>query len=323
MNYKPHIFAGNNIDRGDTLRRSESGIRGLMRSDQTRVLVFLDFNPLVDVNNSDAASLAWLSTDDAARVSGAAKRLETFLGVNDDGSPLVAWNLESGERDDRGVDISVMDNGSLSFEDAREAAGLISGVETGILAQAKSNLDWHFRHQYCSRCGEMTEMRRGGLMRNCNSCKTEHFPRSDPVVITVVTDGDRCLLGQSSGRLSRMRMYSALAGFMDHGESMEEAVRREVKEEAGIEVGQVRYHSSQPWPFPSSLMIGSHSQALTTNIDKDDFEMTDVRWFTRDEVFLALEQKNPSLNVPGPIAIAHHLIKSWANGDVPTFETSE
>ncbi len=250
------------------------------------------------------------------------RRIETFLGVDDDGSPLVAWNFESHGDDDRGVDISMIGNGSLGFEDARDAAGLISGVETGILAQAKSNLDWHFRHQFCSRCGESTEMRRGGLMRSCNSCNAEHFPRSDPVVITVVTDGDRCLLGQSSGRLSRMRMYSALAGFMDHGESMEEAVRREVMEEAGIKVGQVRYHSSQPWPFPSSLMIGSHSQALTTNVNKDDFEMTDVRWFTRREVLEALAQKNPSLNVPGPIAIAHHLIKAWANGDVPPFESS-
>ena len=111
------------------------------------------------------------------------------------------------------------------------------------------------------------------------ACKADHFPRTDPVAIMVVTDGERCLLGQSRGRLSRTGTYSALAGFMDQGESIEEAVRREVKEEAGIEVGQVRYHSSQPWPFPSSLMIGCHARALTTDIRIDDEEMTDVRWF--------------------------------------------
>jgi NAD+ diphosphatase len=128
----------------------------------------------------------------------------------------------------------------------------------------------------------------------------------------VVSDGERCLLGQSRGRLSRTGTYSALAGFIDQGESIEEAVRREVREEAGIAVGRVRYHSSQPWPFPSSLMIGCHAKALTTDIHKDDDEMTDVRWFSRDEVLLALNSEHPHLRVPPPVAIAHHLIKAWA-----------
>ena len=159
-------------------------------------------------------------------------------------------------------------------------------------------------------------------MRQCTGCNGEHFPRTDPVIITVVTDGDRCILGQSAGRLSAMKMYSALAGFMDHGESMEEAVRREVWEEAGIRVGRVQYHSTQPWPFPSSLMIGSHCEALTTNVDMDDFEMTDVRWWDREEVLLALAEKSELLRVPGPIAIAHHLIKAWATGKAGNFRTS-
>jgi NAD+ diphosphatase len=148
------------------------------------------------------------------------------------------------------------------------------------------------------------------------TCNANHFPRTDPVVIMVVSDGDKCLLGQSRGRLSRTGRYSALAGFMDQGESIEEAVRREVKEEAGIEVGEVRYHSSQPWPFPSSLMIGCHGKARTTDIHIDDEEMTDVRWFSRDEVRLALKGENPDLQVPDSIAIAHHLIKAWANEEV-------
>ena len=247
----------------------------------------------------------------------------TLLGVNPQGEALVAWNMKGSAR--HGSDqISNSETADRNLEicDARESAMLISAAESGILAQARSNLGWHGTHGFCARCGEPTEMRRGGLMRKCSNCNAEHFPRTDPVVITVVTHGDRCILGQSAGRLSAMRMYSALAGFMDQGESMEEAVRREVMEEAGIKVGRVQYHSTQPWPFPSSLMIGSHSEALTTDINIDDFEMTDVRWWDRDEVLLALAEKSENLRVPGPIAIAHHLIKAWATGNSGDFRTS-
>ena len=148
----------------------------------------------------------------------------------------------------------------------------------------------------------------------CAACGAQHFPRTDPVVITVVADRatDRCLLGQSRGRLSRMRMYSALAGFVDQGEAIEEAVAREVMEEAGIRVRNVRYHSSQPWPFPCSLMIGCLADAASTTIRFDDEEMSDVHWFERREVLLALAGTSEVLTVPGPIAIAHHLIKAWA-----------
>ncbi len=136
------------------------------------------------------------------------------------------------------------------------------------------------------------------------------------MIIMLVHDGERCLLGQSRGRLQAMNRYSALAGFMDQAEAIEEAVAREVMEEAGIRVKQVRYHSSQPWPFPSSLMIGCHAEADTTSINMDNEEMTDVQWFDRSEVLLALEENSEKLRLPGPIAIAHHLIKAWAYRDV-------
>ena len=134
----------------------------------------------------------------------------------------------------------------------------------------------------------------------------------------LIVDGENCLLGQSAGRLAKARMYSALAGFIDQGESIEEAVRREVKEESGIDVGAVHYHSSQPWPFPSSLMIGCHGQALSREINMDSTEMSDVRWFPRDEVAQAILQQHPTLKLPGKIAIAHHLIKAWAVDKVVT-----
>ena len=314
----PHYFAGNPLDRGDVVRRSESEVRRIMSSVESRVVLMRDFEPLVQRVGGRVA-LAMLSARDAARVCRQASRTETYLGSNASGCHLVAWNIAADGMPNPDESLSILTGGEFEFMDPRAAAEALPRFETGILAQAKSNLDWHLRHRYCARCGGETRSGRGGQQRSCERCRAEHFPRTDPVVITLVTDGDRCLLGQSAGRLRAMNMYSALAGFMDQGESMEEAVRREVKEEAGIEVGQVRYHSSQPWPFPSSLMIGSHSQALTTEIDIDEFEMTDVRWFDRADVVGALERRNPDLRVPGPIAIAHHLIKSWAYGEAGAF----
>lgn len=319
----PHTFAGNPIDRADALRRDEAEIRDYMRSENARVLILAGLDPLICNGSDNSAKLGWLSYGDAQKIVNSEPSSTTFLGLNLQGEALVAWNLRGSAR--HGSDqISKSETADRDLEicDARESAMLISTAETGILAQARSNLGWHGTHGFCARCGEPTEMRRGGLMRKCSSCKAEHFPRTDPVVITVVTHGDQCILGQSAGRLSAMKMYSALAGFMDQGESMEEAVRREVMEEAGIEVGRVQYHSTQPWPFPSSLMIGSHSEALTTDIDIDAFEMTDVRWWDRDEVLLALAEKSQLLRVPGPIAIAHHLIKAWATDKAGNFRTS-
>ena len=146
------------------------------------------------------------------------------------------------------------------------------------------------------------------------ACGIDHFPRLDPAIIVLVTDGERALLGRQAawpeGR------YSTIAGFVEPGESLEDAVEREVLEETGVQVADVEYHSSQPWPFPSSLMIGCHGRALTTKITIDPSEMADVRWFPRDAVRTALANENPELRVPGPIAIAHHLIKAWADGEV-------
>ncbi len=319
----PHTFAGNPIDRADALRRDEAGIENLMRSDNAQVLILAGLDPFISITEDSCASLGWINFKTAYELLNSQPRLTTLLGVNTDGAPLVAWNIGGSAREGAPeISESTADELGLQLCDARESAMMISRYETGILAQARANLGWHSTHQFCARCGDPTEMRRGGLMRQCVGCNAEHFPRTDPVVISVVTDGDRCLLGQSAGRLSAMRMYSALAGFMDQGESMEEAVRREVKEEAGIEVGRVRYHSTQPWPFPSSLMIGSHAEALTTEIVIDDFEMMDVRWWDRDEVSLALLEKSEQLRVPGPIAIAHHLIKAWATGEAGDFRTS-
>ena len=305
----PHVFAGNPLDRSDVQRRDQQWLDEQATNPRSRFLPLWQLNMLLHAEPETQTRLGWLSP---AEIKGLEIDLPpVFLGRLEDAAHFaIDISQLSVPQHELGLD------DAWRFEDARTAATQLSFAEAGILAQSRAQIDWHRRHQFCGICGHRTTQARGGHVRQCTACKASHFPRTDPVVIMLVIDGDRCLLGQSRGRLSRTGRYSALAGFMDQGESIEEAVRREVKEEAGIEVGEVRYHSSQPWPFPSSLMIGCHATALTTDIHKDDEEMTDVRWFKRDDVRLALKGENPHLQVPEPIAIAHHLIKAWAAGEV-------
>ena len=307
MPYGPHVFAGNPLDRGDRERRDDGWLAARAVDPSSRFLVMPGLD--VPVTSEGDGQLGWLTHDDVLRL-GIRTGEPVFLGKQD-GVAHFAVHVPA----ESGAGASIGGDGSMGLVDARSAAGFLSGAETGIVAQARSLLDWHNRHGFCSVCGHRTAMGRGGHVRKCTECGAEHFPRTDPVAIMLVHDGDRCLLGQSRGRLSRMRMYSALAGFIDQGESIEEAVAREVREEAGIAVSNIRYHSSQPWPFPSSLMIGCHAEAATTDIDIDDEEMTDVRWFDRKEVIDALEGRSETLTVPQPIAIAHHLIRTWARGE--------
>ena len=207
----------------------------------------------------------------------------------------------------------------MEHTDCRMLASSLTTPDAGILAQARSQLDWHRRNSFCAQCGSAMNPERGGQVRRCSACELHIFPRTDPVAIMLIIDepdGDRCLLGKGQGRMAQSNFYSALAGFIDQGESIEEAVRREVWEEAGLHVGDVFYHSSQPWPYPSQLMIGCHAIAATTDIHFDEVEMSDVRWFSREEATAALSQSNDELRVPGPMAIAHHLINAWVRGDV-------
>lgn len=305
----PHIYAGNPLDRGDQVRRDEEWLSQRAKDPGSKFLPMWDLNVLIAYNENAIGSegLGWLSINETAELG--IEGNPVFLGLSG-GSAHFVVDISGNE----GAVGGLKENGRWRFEDARKATEYLSGAEAGIVAQARAQVSWHSRNGFCSICGHETLVKRGGQVRQCSKCETEHYPRTDPVVITVVSDGDRCLLGQSRGRLSRTNTYSALAGFIDQGESIEEAVAREIMEEAGIQVANVRYHSSQPWPFPFSLMIGCHADAATTEIAMDDEEMSDVQWFDRSEVLLALEGKNENLTVPAPIAIAHHLIKAWANG---------
>ncbi|MPZ59080.1 MAG: NAD(+) diphosphatase [Rhizobiales bacterium] len=204
----------------------------------------------------------------------------------------------------------------LIITDLRSIAmkGLVAPEHLPPLAEAKAMLHWHARHRFCSNCGAPSNLVDGGWKRQCAACKVEHFPRTDPVVIMLAAAGNRCLLGRS-GRFAAS-MWSCLAGFVEPGEAIEDAVRRETLEEAGIRCGRVTYFRSQPWPFPMSLMIGCHAEALNTDIVVDRTELEDARWFDREEVALMLMRRHPDgLGTPPPVAIAHHIIRAWVEGE--------
>ncbi|HZH08761.1 MAG TPA: NAD(+) diphosphatase [Microvirga sp.] len=190
--------------------------------------------------------------------------------------------------------------------------GLVPPEELGILAMAKSMLDWHNRHRFCANCGAPTQAAQAGFRRDCSACNAQHFPRTDPVVIMLVTRGDTCLMGRQP-RFPE-KMYSCLAGFLEPGETIEDAVRRETFEEAGIRVGAVRYLASQPWPFPANIMIGCVGEAISDDIDFDQDELEDARWFTKEDVRQMLDGTHEHFVAPAPIAIAHHLLREWVKG---------
>lgn len=189
---------------------------------------------------------------------------------------------------------------------------LLSGSRLGQLAQAGSLVAWNMSARFCGRCGQATVNRAGGYRRECTACNSVSFPRTDPVVIMLVVDEkrDRCLLGRSPH--FRAGMYSCLAGFLEPGETIEEAVRRETLEESGIRVGRIRYHASQPWPMPHTLMIGLYGEALSEEITRDTEELEDCGWFGRDETAAMLERTvGEGVATPPAGAIAHRLMRDW------------
>lgn len=238
-----------------------------------------------------------------------------------DGAPCIFLGLD-GDRAVFALDISAADNpakeGPLAglgfFRDARAAGQMVSIKEAAIIAQAKALIDWHQRHGFCPKCGAPTKLMDAGYRRLCDKCNSEHFPRVDPVVIMLATDGDACLVGR--GKLFPQGMFSALAGFIEPGETVEEAVRRELMEEASVKVGEVSYWATQPWPFPSSLMIGCFAKATSRDVKVDQSELAEVRWIERKVARELIEGKRvDGIMVPPPIAIAHHLIKAFALGE--------
>lgn len=292
-------FAGNRIDRQSERRPDDCVIRALtaqtariMVIGKGRILLKPDgqsFDPWFTV-----AECNQLGFDPAASI---------LLGVATHGPALALHAKLDPEQPFQGLEI--LEHRTVYVQ------GLIGEETLGAMAQASSLLTWNHTHAFCGRCGQKTEMRAGGYRRHCPACGTDHFPRTDPVAIMLTVTPEKCLMGR--GRHFAPGMYSSLAGFIEPGETIEDAVRRETFEEAGIRLGRVVYHASQPWPFPYSLMIGCYGEPLNEDIRPDTDELEDCRWFSRDEVLAMLHRTHPGqLVVPPSGAIAHHLIRAWA-----------
>ncbi len=293
-------FALNTLDRLSNQREDEGFVADLRAAGTSRVLVLVGEIPALKLDGG---------THDAVFTFAEAESLgeahhTVFLGRQ--GEHALFASLIEATPDD------VRERGDLSFVDLRTIAvqGLVSPEIVGALGQAKSLLHWHKHNGFCGNCGEPTRASAGGSRRECDRCKRHHFPRVEPVVIMLVTEGERCLLG----RQARFPpgMYSCLAGFAEVGETLEDAVRREIMEEAGLEVGRVAYHASQPWPFPSSLMLGCMAEATSTDLTVDANELEDARWFSRDDVKLMLTKTHPEgFTCPPKLAIANLLMQAW------------
>jgi NAD+ diphosphatase len=293
-----HAFSGSPIQRW-TEGRETLDAAAVLAGENAAVYLLVEDKALVRVNGE---GLEARFPPEEARALGLDGGSLVVLGIVKAG-PRLAGHVPAATELPEGV--KAIDLRSLAIDDSLAAGDL------SALAQARSYLFWHNANRFCGRCGSPTQLKGGGGSRLCPNCNNEIFPRVDPVVIMLAIDDERCLLGRQPRFAPGM--YSALAGFLEPGETIEEAVRREVKEESGIRVGRVAYHSSQPWPFPSSLMIGCHAEALTTEVERDAAELEDCRWFEREEVRLMLLGEHPDgLKAPFPMAIAHHLIKAFA-----------
>jgi NAD+ diphosphatase len=298
-----NVFAGNPLDRASDRRSDPAWIAERIADPEALGLCLWNGKPLVETGKDGGVQIAYIPARMARELAGGPERL-LFLGLWQ-GTAVFAVDLD-GVADPAGGPLE----GLGRFEDLRMIATTLAVTEAGILATAKSMFEWRRRHRHCAACGEPSEVSEGGWKRICPSCKAEHFPRTDPVVIMLAVKGERCLVGRQAAWPKLM--YSALAGFLEPGESIEEACARELWEEARLKTVRVRYHSTQPWPYPSSLMIGLIAEVENDDAVADQIELDEVRWLTRAETRAMLRGELSDAKAPGALAIAHQLIKAWA-----------
>lgn len=304
-------FGGSALDRAAHVRGKTEQVLGFLATG-TPLLMIWRGKPLIDGDE-----LAWVPAAHPL----VSERLEeaVFLGF-DDGTPRFAIDVSHWQPDelDEAQIGGFVDQTQQQPPDVSEAAGFaelratmtrLTPRDAELAATGKALLDWHRTHRFCARCGAQSNMAMAGWQRNCPSCEGKHFPRTDPVVIMLITHGNSVLIGRS--HFWPEGMYSLLAGFVEPGETIEAAVRREVFEEAGVQVGLVDYLSSQPWPFPASLMIGCHGHATSTAITIDPVEIEEAFWISRERMMEVFAGNDPAIKPARKGAIAHFLLANW------------
>lgn len=294
-------FAGNRIDR-QSENRADDCVEKALADPRARLMPMRDGRLYLKLDGGTFDP--WYGVEESASLKAMLDQA-ILLGFDEQG-PVLAAPAEIAP-EDLPAAIKAIDFRSIYIQ------GLIDESALGALAQGAALLAWNASHRFCSKCGQPSEMRGGGYRRHCPACGADHFPRTDPVAIMLTVSGEKCLLGRSPRFVPGT--YSCLAGFIEPGETIENAVRRETLEEAGIRLGRVTYQASQPWPFPHSLMIGCYGEALNEDIHPDFNELDDCRWFERDEVRAIIAGKHEAgITIPPPGAIASHLIRTWAEG---------
>jgi NAD+ diphosphatase len=297
---RPNTYTGSPLDRAAERRDDDAWMRAALASPDSL------FAPVWRARNlmrgkEEGRPVAVFLTHAAATEIRMAGGPWAFLGLHE-GVPLFAVDVSAADDP-----LPLLPAGMGEFVDLRAVPGLLPGEDASILAHARGLMHWRGRHNFCGVCGAACEARSGGHVMLCTGCGTQHFPRTDPAVIMLVFSGDRALLGHSA-RFPGSNMYSTLAGFVEPGESLEEAVAREVFEESGVRVGRVHYHSSQPWPFPASIMLGFYAEAASEEIRIDPNELVDARWFTRDQL---RSPRDHGFALPRGDSIASRLISDW------------
>ncbi len=306
MPREPNYYAAGGYDRAAKLRKDDNWLATRLDHPHSRIVpVWRNQNLVTKAQDGVPPRAAFLARDQIAGQPG----LEVFLGEIEDRA-YFARDLSAVETP---LDI-IRSDVPIEFADLRRVGPLVGNRDGSLMAYARGILYWHGRHGFCGVCGAPTRPEEAGHVRRCTNekCATQHFPRTDPAVIMLVHDGDRCLLGRQ--KIWPKGMHSTLAGFVEPGESLEDAVAREVFEEAGVRVADVTYHSSQPWPFPASLMLGFYARATTTDITIDPDEIEAANWFSRD--FLKQNIRGgKDFFVPPGIAVARRLIDDWVAGN--------
>jgi NAD+ diphosphatase len=304
-------FAGFPLDRASVRRRDGAFIEALLEHPDSDLILIQDGRPVLELPIAPEGPRRALRLSTASRAGflGTKAPAPIFLGLDTKGRATFAAALP------RGVE---MDSGPLEglgeTVDLRAAAGIMDMDDLALVSTGKAIIDWHARHSFCANCGTKTEVVEAGWKRACPECATEHFPRTDPVAIMLAVHSDKCLLGRGPG--FRAGFISALAGFIEPGETIEEGCARELMEEAGVTMTSARIIANQPWPFPSQLMIGLIAEVSSPDLNLDTDEIAEAVWFSRDEARALLSDggcvvNGKTLRAPPPMAIAHHLIKAW------------